>query len=109
MKTDHPVAERLWAVLRPDDEEVLELHTCHRGEQACSRVATRLGVECGPFFASWLPGSRRAEEEGEGFELIAVDVTGRVSADASLSEVFNVLNQDIEEFELERLTARMMS
>ena len=109
MTSDHQVPQRLWAVLRPDDEEVLALHTCHRGEQACSRVATNLGVQCGAFFASWLPGSRRAEEDGEGFELIAVDVTGRVSVDAPLSGVSSVLKQHFEDFELERFVARMMS
>lgn len=109
MTSDHQIPLRLWAVLRPDDEEVLALHTCHRGEQACSRVATSLGVECGAFFASWLPGSRRAEEDGEGFELIAIDLTGRVSVDAPLSSVSSVLNLHFENYELERFVARLMT
>ena len=109
MTSDHQVPQRLWAVLRPDDEEVLALHTCHRGEQACSRVAASLGVECSAFFASWLPGSRRAEEDGEVFELIAVDVTGRVCVDTPLSSVSSVLNLHFEDFELERFVARMLS
>lgn len=66
-------------------------------------------MQCGAFFASWLPGSRRAEEDGEGFELIAVDVTGRVSVDAPLSSVSSVMNLHFEDFEIERFVARMMS
>jgi len=106
MTTAEEIPKRLWAVIRPDDDEVIGLRVCHTAEQACAAVAVQLGWNCNAFFASWLPGSRKAEEEGRAAELVATDVTGFVSADASFEDVAQVIEEKGDGIELGRFIAR---
>lgn len=108
MKSSVEIPKRLWAVIRPDTFEVIGLEESHTAEEACGAIARQLGWQCEAFFLSWLPGPRRAEEEGQAVELIAANVTALVASDARLESVQQLLEEREDEIESERYIARSL-